>query len=155
MPSRPNRRLKPSAGDSLDASGFSLSGTNMKPVWIRLPPTPARAAADITPITIGARASRARRMTMTPPSPLRSNWSGWATNGSNWAARLRDIHPPAMARKPAAAARVAKAGKSIDLATSPRLRASSSFRGEASSVFVDESLSATGAPHTNTPMKAS
>ena len=41
---------------------------------------------------------------------------------------------------------------SADLATSPRLRASSSFRGEASSDFVEASFSsATGAPHTNTP----
>ncbi len=57
-------------------SGASLPGLNMKPVWIRLPATPARAAAPITVTMAGAAAVKACRITCTAPPFSRSKASG-------------------------------------------------------------------------------
>ncbi len=58
-------------------------------------------------------------------------------NGRRRCDRSRAIHPPSIARAPAVPARVAQEDRSIDLTTSPRLLASSSFRWVGSSVLVD------------------
>ena len=135
MESRPNTRLKPAIGDSLDMSGLILSGAHRKPVWMKLPAMPARAAENMTAAITGKIAANTWRATSRAPSFCRVNWSGWAMNGVRLVIRVWAMPPPASSTTPDAAASEAQCGRSMLLATSPLRCASSSRLDVGSSVF--------------------
>ena len=74
----------------LKSSLNTLLGVNISPVCTRLPATPARPAASITPRISGAPAFITYCSTAWPPPPSTLMESGWAMKGSMATARLRD-----------------------------------------------------------------
>ncbi len=154
-PSRPNSRLNPESGDTLERSGFRRSVENRNPDWITLPATPLIMPAPITTASTGRAAVSAMRNTTTAPPSCSWKASGRARKGKRRWARSRQAQPPAMAMAPAVPASEAQEAKSADLATSPRLRASSRRLEVGSSVREDGSVSsATGVRQVNMRRKS-
>ncbi len=148
-PSTPNSRLNPVRGETLENSGFSLAPVHSTPCWTTLPAMPETAAAPTTTASTGA--VGVLRMAVMAAAPPSSNWneSGRSMNGSSRWVRSWAIQPPASTSAPAVPARVDQEVRSIDLATSPCRRASSSRRGVGSSVRFDRSSSSAMAGQTN------
>src|SRR5690606_23735270 len=130
-------RLNPSSGFTLDHLGLILSAVKIRPDCARLPPTPPRMTANDTAARNGVTTQTAR-IPISMPAPASSPpiiACGCDRKGISpsaiWVANM----PPPASNTQAAPASDKACATSGDLGTSPFLRACSSFRGVASSVF--------------------
>src|SRR5690606_15029122 len=136
------------SGEIFSSLGLSFSAVNRKPDCARLPPAPPIMVASAKAPSRGTVDQMARVPISTPAPACRASTMAWgaARKGINSAAiRLVNQPPPtsSTADAPISDSQLARSGV---LATSPFLRASSSFRGVASSVLDSWSFSsATGA----------